>query len=71
MHFDNRVYDILKWVCLIFLPAASVFYRALDGAFGWGYADTVNTVIDSVAVFIGTLIGVSTVAVKKTDGKQS
>lgn len=69
MHFDNRVYDFLKWVCLILLPAVSVLYRALDGSFGWGYSEVVTAVIDAVAVFIGTLIGVSTVAVKKTNGK--
>jgi len=60
MQFDNKVYDILKWVCLIFLPALSVFYAALDGAFGCGYVDTVCTVIAAVGAFLGALIGVST-----------
>lgn len=69
MQFDNRVYDFLKWLCLILLPAVSVLYVALDGSFGWGYSETVTAVIDAVAVFIGTLIGVSTASVKKTNGK--
>lgn len=60
MKFDNKVYDVLKWLCLIALPAAGVFYAALDGAFGWGYTETVVTVINAVTVFIGTLIGIST-----------
>lgn len=59
MKFENKVYDVLKWVCLIFLPALSVFYAALDGAFGWGYTDTVCTVIAAVSAFIGALIGIS------------
>lgn len=62
MQFTNNVYDFLKWLCLIALPAASVFYAALDGAFGWGYINTVTTVIAAVAAFIGTLIGISTKA---------
>ena len=31
LQFENRVYDILKWLCLIALPAASVLYSALAG----------------------------------------
>lgn len=69
MKLDNKVYDILKWVCLIFLPAVGVLYAALDGAFGWGYTDTVCTVIASVAAFIGALIGVSTASYNREIGK--
>ena len=37
LQFENRVYDILKWLCLIALPAASVLYSALAGVWGWVY----------------------------------
>lgn len=60
MRFDDKVYLFLKWCCLIFLPAVTVFYAALDAAFCWGYTETVCTVIAAVETFIGTLIGVST-----------
>jgi hypothetical protein len=39
-----------------------VFYAALDGAFGWGYTQTVTTVIAAVSTFLGALIGISTKA---------
>lgn len=64
MKFDNRVYDVLKWLCLIVLPAVAILFRALDGTFGWGYAETVDAVLDAVAVFIGTMIGISTKSFK-------
>lgn len=60
MQFENKVYDVLKWLCLIALPAFALFYKALDGAFGWGVSETVGTVLDALAMFIGTLIGIST-----------
>lgn len=60
MKIGNRAYDLLKWLCLIALPALSVFYAAIDGAFGWGYAATVTTVIAATETLIGSLIGVST-----------
>lgn len=64
MKFENKVYDVLKWICLIALPACSVFYAALDGAFGWGYTDTVTTVLAAIAAFMGSLIGISTKSYK-------
>ena len=69
MKLSNKVYDVLKWVVLIFLPAAGVFYAALDGAFGWGYTETVTTVLAALAAFLGALIGVSSAEYKK-DGTE-
>lgn len=65
MTLNNKVYDVLKWVCIIFLPALSVFYAALDKAFGWGYSDIVMTVLAALGAFIGSLIGISAVSYKK------
>ena len=56
----DSVYDVLKWVCLICLPAISVLYSVLAGVWGWPYAHEVTVTLDAVAVFIGALIGIST-----------
>ena len=34
LQFNDKVYDILKWLCLIVLPALSVLYSALAGVWG-------------------------------------
>lgn len=60
MKFDDKVYNVLKWLCLICLPALAVFYTALDNAFAWGYANTVATVLAALSAFIGSMIGIST-----------
>ena len=65
MRFENRVYDVLKWICLIFLPAVAVLYSAIDGVFGWGYTATVTTIISAVEAFIGSMIGISTKSYRK------
>ena len=65
MKLNNKIYDVLKWVCLIFLPALIVAYVSLDGAFGIGYADKVTTVVATVQTFLGALIGVSTAEYNK------
>lgn len=65
---NDKVYDVLKWIVLIVLPACSALYAALAGAWGWGYAEEVTTTLGAVALFLGALIGVSTASYNKTDG---
>lgn len=60
MVLKDKAYNFLKWLCLIALPAISVFFATLDGVFCWGYTDIVTTVIAAVEAFLGTLIGIST-----------
>ena len=71
LQFDNRVYDILKWLCLIALPAASVLYSALAGVWGWAYAKEVATTINAVVAFVGALIGITSANYKKEIKKVS
>lgn len=69
MKFNDEVYNVLKWLCLIFLPAVATLYAAIDGVFELGYVDIVCTIIVAVATFIGSLIGISTVNYNKEKEK--
>lgn len=60
MKISNKTYDILKWLCLIFLPAASTLYWTLSSIWGWPYAEQVTGTIAAVTTFIGVIIGIST-----------
>lgn len=60
MKIGNKAYDVLKWLCLVCIPAVTVFYCVLDGVFAWGYSDTVAKISAAVCTLIGTLIGIST-----------
>ena len=64
---SNKVYDVLKWLVLIVLPACSGLYAALAGVWGWGYVEQVTTTLSAVSLFIGALIGVSTANYKPED----
>lgn len=65
MKLSDKTYDTLKWICLVFLPAFSTFFYALDHLFGWGLASTVCGVVSAVTVFLGALLGVSTAQYNK------
>ena len=55
----DKVYDALKWIVLIFVPALITFISGLGVLFGFDTTIIVG-VIGLVATFIGSLIGVST-----------
>ncbi len=60
MKLSNKVYDILKWICLICLPAAAWGYSALADVWGLPFADQIPETINIIATVLGVLIGVST-----------
>ncbi len=53
------LYVALKWVVLVGLPAAGSFYAGLAGVWGWPLATEVTQTCSFVALFMGSLIGVS------------
>ena len=65
MILPNKLYDVLKWVALIALPALSVFYATLANIWNLPYATQIPLTIDAIDVLIGTLIGISHLAIKK------
>lgn len=66
MQLPDKWYDILKWVCLIFLPALAWLILQIGATIGIPNPEQVATVINAVATFIGLLIGVSTYNYNKT-----
>lgn len=61
----NEIYDLLKWLVLVCIPAATVLYAVLDKTFGWGCAETVMTISSAVCTFIGAILGISTAEYNK------
>lgn len=56
---SNKVYDVLKWVALIAIPAASALYVTLSGLWGLPHATEVAGTLAAVGTFMGVLLGVS------------
>lgn len=62
---SNKIYNILKWVCLIALPAVSTLYFALAGIWGFPYGEQIVGTISAIDAFLGCLLGISTVSYNK------
>ena len=60
MKLKDGIYDVLKWLALVVLPAAAMFYSSLAEAWGWAYAEQITQTIVALQLFLGAIIGVST-----------
>lgn len=56
---NNKLYDILKWVAQILLPALGTLYFALAGIWNFPYGEQIVGTITAVDTFIGVLLGIS------------
>ena len=60
MKLSNSLYDKLKWVAQILIPAIITFYGTIAMALGLPYTDVVVTILGAVDAFLGTILGIST-----------
>ena len=65
MKLNDKLYDILKWMALVVLPALGVLYAGLAGLWGWPYAEEIPATIMAVEAFLGAILGVSTAQYNK------
>ena len=66
MKLNNKVYDIMKWVVMIALPAVATLYAALAPVWGWPRPDDVVLTLNAVTAFAGAILGISTAQYNKT-----
>lgn len=69
MLLNNKVYDFLKKVVQVYLPAAATLYFSVSQIWGLPNAERVVGTITAVTVFLGLVLGISSVAYKKSDAK--
>lgn len=62
MVIPDKIYNWLKWICMICLPAIATLWFTLGKIWGFPYLAEVEGTIVAIDTFIGALIGVSTIA---------
>lgn len=71
MIFNNKVYDVLKWITQILLPAAGTFYYAIANVWALPYPKEVIGTITAIDAFLGVILGISTAQYNKLNGGDS
>lgn len=69
MQLNNKVYDFLKWITMIFLPAISAAYFALSGLWGLPEPERVIGTIAVIITFLGAMLKISTASYDNSDAK--
>lgn len=65
MKLSDKLYDILKWVTMIVLPALATAYVGLAAIWGWPFADEVAKTTAVICTLLGALLGISTAEYNK------
>lgn len=64
---SNRAYDVLKWICIIVLPALATLYRGVGTIWSLPYVEEIPQTIIVIDAFLGALLGVSTIQYNKNN----
>lgn len=59
--FSDKVYDILKYLAMIALPALAMFVRAFFPIWNIPYGDQISNSIIVINALLGSLLGISTI----------
>ena len=57
---SNKVYNVLKWIAMIVLPALATLYMGLSAIWGLPYGEEVSGTITLVDTFLGAVLMIST-----------
>ena len=65
MQMSNKVYDVLKFIAQILLPAIGTLYFALARIWSFPYPEEIVGTITAVDAFLGAVLGISSIAYNK------
>lgn len=65
MKLPDKVYDVLKWLTMIVLPALATAYVGLAAIWAWPFADEVAKTTAVICTLLGALLGISTAEYNK------
>jgi hypothetical protein len=65
MRLKNSVYDVLKYIVTIVLPALTTLWLALATIWNLPYGEPIGATMGAITVFLGALIGISSAQYNK------
>lgn len=65
MKLNDTVYNWLKWITMICIPALTTAYVGLSAVWGWPYEAEVAKTSAVICTLLGALLGISTATYNK------
>ena len=66
MKMPNKLYDVLKWITMVALPAITTLWLTLASIWGFPYAEPIGATLGAITVFLGALLGISSITYAKS-----
>lgn len=60
----SKVYDVLKWVAMLFLPALAILIKTVFPIWNIPYGDEISATIVAINAFLGAILGLSNTVYK-------
>ena len=61
MKIPDSVYNVMKWILIIVVPAFITLFTLLSTTWGWAIpTEAIVATITGVATFLGVILGIST-----------
>ena len=67
MKLNDKLYDVLKWVALIVLPALAILYGSLAEIWGLPFGTQIPDTITAIDLFLGVILGISAATYNKSN----
>jgi len=64
---NNKLYDVLKWVAILLLPALSTLVAVIGKIWNIPVCDPIAQTITALGVFLGAILGISSVQYKNNN----
>lgn len=68
---NSKVYDILKWVAMLFLPALATLISVVFAVWNIPYGDEISKTIMALDAFLGAVLGISHIQYKKEQNENN
>ena len=70
MILPDKAYNVLKWICIILLPALATLWFALGKIWGFPYLAEIEATIIAIDTFLGAILGISAINYSKLDNSK-
>lgn len=64
--FNDKVYNVLKWVAMLFLPALALLVQTVFAIWGIPYGEQISATIVAINAFLGAVLGISNIGYQKS-----
>ncbi len=69
LKLNNKVFDYLKWITIILIPAATTLYVTLAPVWNLPCAEEVSKTSMAIVTFLGAILGISTISYIKSENE--